>query len=231
MIKYILKKPITICFVVITFLLGFLIGFDINKDFWLYFETKMTISTVRYVLFIIFLYIDCIILKDLNRSMIVFRNHSILSFFRKTILEEIKLIILFAFVFFSPIFLFNLNVLKSDWFTICLLFLNFGMILYLLISMIRLIDIRINKRFLSSAIGFVIFLTLDFVLEEMIFKSSTLTNPIILADIFVLPLKLPLNLYIPLFILFFFTSVMLTFIFIFKLSKKDYLLKNEEAIQ
>ena len=227
---YILKKPLTVAFLGIIFLFGFLIGYDLEGDFLAYFSFRITIPTVRYMVLMIILYIDCLVFRSLNSSMILFRNKSLLDFFKNVMKQEIKVVMIFSFFLFVPILFLNLSKVIDYASYFILIFLNFVVIVFFLITVIRIIDIWVNKRTLSTIIGFISFVAIDYFTQEIIFNSQ-FQNPITLNDIFILPLKLPLSIYALLLFVLIIATLMLSILSILQMSKKDYLIKNDEIIE
>lgn len=220
--KYVLKKPITLFFMIIVVILGITIGYDVYSMELL--TTRLSVNTVRIIVLISFIYIDSIIFRDLSSSMILFRNKNLPNFFKSVIKSEVKLTFIFSLLLFIPIILLNISMFLKEFKYFILMIINFNAMVSFFICIIRLIDVRINKRTLSSIIFMSSFIIIDFLMGEFFYDM------IGLSSIFVFPIVFNLETYFLILILVLIATIMLTILSILQMSKKDYLIKSEETV-
>lgn len=220
--KYVLKKPITLFFMIIVIILGITIGYDVYSMDLL--TTRLSVNTVRIIVLISFIYIDSIIFRDLSSSMILFRNKNLSNFFKSVIKSEVIVTFIFSLLLFIPIILLNISMFLKEFKYFILMIINFNVMISFFICIIRLIDVRINRRTLSSIIFMSSFIIIDFLMGEFFYDM------IGLSSIFVFPIVFNLETYFLILILVLIATIMLTILSILQMSKKDYLIKSEETV-
>ncbi len=219
--KYVLKKPATLLFMVIVIILGISIGYDVGSMGLL--STRLSVITVRILILISFIYMDFLVFRDLNSSMVLFRNKSLLKFFKSVIKIEMLLVFIFSLLLFIPIILLNFSMFLKEFNYFVLMIINFNVVMTFCISIVRLIDVGINKRSLSSIIFILSFIAIDLIMDEFYFDI------IGLSSIFILPLEFNLLTYFLVLFVLITSIIMITFLTLYEISRKDYLIKNEEV--
>lgn len=161
--RYTLKKPIIIWCFIIMFLIGIVFGQGMDNDFLALYLGRLTIITFRYAIIIVTLLTDYLVFENLNHYTILCRYKSLDCFILKAILIEALITILLTITFNIPIIIFNFNILEIVIKPTILFITNTIIIMLLFTSLIRLFNIWINNRVLSSSIIFALYVLCDFV--------------------------------------------------------------------
>lgn len=221
--KYILKTPLFIICLIIMGIIGYFIGLDISKDFATLYIYKLTCIPVRYNLLIIIVFSNYLSFKQLNCVGIILRNKSLFNFFLKSLKVE-GLIVFLLFIFLHiPILYLNHEYFFRNVFLIIKIILNGILISLVIISIIKIVDIRWKNRAISSGIVLGMFTIIDIVLEY--FNFFVVDDVIFdLSYLFILPYSYEFYFIIAIFLAL--LIAVLTFTFVFLSLKKDYLLGN-----
>ncbi len=166
-----LNQKFPIIYIIIPLMLGFFIGYDIHEDFVLLYFGKFAQNMERYTIIISILYIDYLVFKNINYTSIIFRYKMILDFFYKHFFKSSVYIIIFFVTLNIPILFFNfeeyiyhLNSIIPN--LICSITISI-----LFISIVRIIDVFIKKRIISSIIFVIVLVVL-----EVLFGNSHIFN-------------------------------------------------------
>lgn len=173
--KNIIKNPQVLQGMFFALLLGFIFGFDIGDDFKNLYIAKIGQLPVRYVIITVILFIDYIAFENLNHYIYIFRYKSVGSFIEKSIVIEIVITFVLVMVFHLPILVFNITAFVRSIWMILLSIINIVIIMSLILSIIRFINIWINNRITATGLFMVVFAFLDIILENISFFANMLT--------------------------------------------------------
>ena len=164
--KKIIKNHTIIMCILFGIILGFIIGRDISKDFLELYLGKLAQIPTRYIIIIVVLFVDYHIFNNINYTSVIFRHKSLLNFFWKCLIRGIKYISLFFISLNFPIFILNMKDYIANINVVGVCAINGITINVLFISIVRLIDVFLKHRTLSSCLFIVIFTLLDFILAH-----------------------------------------------------------------
>lgn len=222
--KNLLKNNQLVLILATQIFIGIYIGLNIGNEMENYLVFLSNIA-IRYLLIFLSLYIDYIVYVNLSQAPIIMRYKSKEKHYKKIICTEI-LFKLIEFILISIIvMILNINMAIKYINIFLMLIFNFLMISQLFSSIIKLIDSYIKNKILSNIIFLFIFVNIDFILEHFIFFFGT-DSQISLGEIFILPAII--DNYILLAIFLILIWIFLSNIFIANLTRKDYLLNQNE---
>ncbi len=217
-------SPFFICCIIIVIIIGYFIGYDISRDFYNLYIGKLTLVPTRYILLSLIIFASNMLYNSYSNPVIIVRKKTFFDFFIFIIKNEI-LFFLILFIFLHiPIFILNFNNFINNINNIIKIVINFVLVAILLSNLVKLIDIKIKNRIISSCGIIILFTLFDFILEHL---SFSIFSEIYFefSYIFILPTIYNGYIYIMIFILI--IICITTWLIINESFRKDYFLKNE----
>lgn len=229
--KYTLKKPIVLWCIILMVILGITsaYGLEVGSDFLAVYQGMLAIITIRYAIIILILVTDYLVFNNLNYHVIICRYGSSDRFILKATGIEIMVTVLLALIYNVPTVLFNPKYLSIILFPVILTTINIVIISIFVTSIIRFINIWFNNRALTTGIIFVIYVSLDFLLENLNFLY--ISNIVFdFQHIFTLPLELKSSQYIIVAVILLAISFLFILLTTVLVGKKDYFLNEHESL-
>ena len=189
--------------IVIMILLGIAVGYNIDHNFLKLYTAKMGQVPIRYCIFIIILFIDYLLFEEINHYTLLL-------------------------IFHLPIFILNTKEFINNIVLIMLVILNITLIFSVMLAIIRLLNVWINNRIMSTSIFLLVFACLDVLLGH--FSYFYMEHYIFDFDaILVLP-------YVYHFYPFIFSfmctlDIVLLFVTSKKMKERDYIIKQNEICE
>ncbi|MDD2644230.1 MAG: hypothetical protein PHC65_06070 [Methanobacteriaceae archaeon] len=221
--KHLLKTPLFIICLIFALIIGGFVGYGISNDFVYLYMSKLTQIPTRYILMILIVVISCLIFNQLSHSTIILRQKSLFNLSLYMLKIEIIALCLIFTIFHLPIFLLNSAHFFDNLFLIVKVIINAVVVSLLLTALIKLVDIKLKSRAISSGIILVVICIIDILLGH--FNFFVINEPIFdFSHIFVLSYMYK-NYYI-LVILIVVVIFFLLSLFIYLSLKKDYFLRG-----
>ena len=146
--------------------IGCFIGYDLKVDFLNLYISKLSHIPIRYTILILTLtlsYSNFINNRSLN---ILFRYKTFFDYVVKNIFQEILLVSFFFIIINFVIFLFNINNFFINFSTMMIIIFNDILVTILIITIVKLLDIKFKNRIYASSMFISIFMLIDFILEH-----------------------------------------------------------------
>ena len=219
----VIKSPIFIVCIIFSLVLGIFISNGVKQnDFFHTFTAAFASYPRRYTIIIFILSIDLLIFENINNYILIFRYQSIQKFLLKSTVLEIFISFLLFLCLSIPILLTkNIAIIGVP---MILFIINGVMVVSVFLSLIRVVNIWIGNRTISTVILLAIYTVFDVLFDQL--EYSHLTYIFNFKDIFVLPITS--GHWYP-----FLWMCMLLFIFISiylmqkAMEERDYILKND----
>lgn len=224
--KNFLRNPIIIWSFVILILFGTLLNDSGQKEFLDIYIGKMSTAPIRYVLLIIVLFIDYIIFENMNHYTIICRYKSMDHFIIKITIREIAINSIVFTLLHLPLLILNFNFCITNIGAILLFIFNAVIVVSLFTAIIRVVNIWVSNRALSSAMVFSTYALIDFVLENIgfVFIKQTMFD---FQEIFIIPYIYTQS-YLFIAIVIAIVIVLITLTTAILITKNDYILKHNE---
>lgn len=223
--KNTIRNPQIIKAILCLLLLGTVIGYGIGDDFVNLYISKIGQIPVRYTIIIVVLFIDYTVFENMNHYIYIFRYKSVSSFISRSIITELFITLILLVVLHVPIFILNSIQFLSNLPMFILSIINVLVVISLILTIIRFINIWVNNRIISTGVFIIIFFCLDVLLEHynyFIFNYNLFDFKSILTLPFIYPSYVVIA-----------TVMIIVQIFLLEIIKKliirkDYILKQDE---
>lgn len=184
--KYILKTPLFIMCFIIIIIIGCFLGNNISEDFTGLYVSKLMLIPIKYSLLSIVVIINFLVFNQQSRSVIVLRKKTLFDALIGILkIEVIILFILFLGLHF-PILFSNPNKFTNYLNLMIKIVINSVIISIILITLIKIIDLKLKNRAISCSVILSSFCIIDLVLEH--FNWFVVDNSIFdFSYIFILP--------------------------------------------
>ena len=146
--------------------IGCFIGYDIKTDFLNLYISKFSHIPIRYTIMILTLTLSYSAFIN-NRSLnILFRHKTFFDYVVKNIFKEILWVSFFFVIINFVIFLFNSTNFFANFSTMLIIIFNDILVTTLIITVIKLLDIKFKNRVYASSMFISVFMLIDFILEH-----------------------------------------------------------------
>ncbi len=222
MIKCILKNNIFIYCLLTIFILGYISGNQMTNSFENYLATFYH-RPIFYSLIIVNIFVDYVLFKNYFHSSFIFRFKDILNLLKQHMKIELLFCMIIFILFHIGIGIHHFSLMTQNIIIILKLFINYIIITMIIVNIIKLIDIKINNRIVSTMILLCFIACTDIGLEiyELI---SGKTLRFLIQFIYVIPCVYKMNIFIDLCLLIF--TIFLTILSAYFMNKKDYRIKG-----
>lgn len=212
----------SLCFL----LLGYVISYDIDQNYYHVYLGKLSQLPIRYAIIFIILYVDYLVFENINHPSVMIRHKNIFAYFLKSTGIEIMISLFLLLLMQIPILLLLSNKIYNIGIISLLFLVNALLVMGLIISMIRLLTIWIPNRLLATIIFLSGFILFDILLEHYNFF---LFDTIIFdcSHMFILPFQYPQYIIIASILLI--SICFCLYISSIAIQRKDYMLKDYET--
>lgn len=164
--KRILINPILLLSVFLSIILGYMIGTNIGSNFLDLYMGYLSQQTFRYLILLSVIVIDYFLFVKYNYTSIICRYRSLYHYLFDLTKKSCLYLTVFFLLFNLTIALLNINPFWETFIqTIPYIFSDI-IISCLILSLIKLLDVKTHNRALSSGIFLIFFAILDFLLEN-----------------------------------------------------------------
>ena len=213
--------------IVLSLTIGCFISLDIKEKFLDIFLGKYNSITVRYLIIFLIIFIDYKIFKSFYDHSLAFRYKSFYKLFTKNILLELFYISMMIISIFIPLIFIHFKNFMINIKYMVLIIINTIIICLIITSLVRIIDVKIKNKIISSCLFIGFYTILEFITENYNFYFA---NNIIFdfhnTFDYAYVIKYPFLLLI----IMFFILMFLNMLFFNSVQKNNYLLgdNNEE---
>lgn len=184
--KYILKTPLFIMCFIIIIIIGCFLGYNISEDFTGLYVSKLMLIPIRYSLFAIVVIINFLVFNQQSRSIIVLRKKTLFDALIDVVKIEVIILFTLFFVLHLPILFLNISQFVNHLNLISKIIINCVVVSLILITLIKIIDLKLKNRAIACGIILGSFCIMDLVLEH--FNWFFIDNSIFdFSYIFILP--------------------------------------------
>ena len=169
--RYILRMPLLLTCLVLAFLLGCFVGYDISNDFLTVYSTRIIQIPVRYILLCLIIFSNLLLFNQQNCLSIILRRKSFFNSIIYLSIYELIVIILIFLAFNFPVMIQNMLEFFNNITDIGLNYINCIIMSLFVISLIKMIDVIIKNRSLACSIFLIVFASLDYLLEHFNYFS------------------------------------------------------------
>lgn len=233
MIRYIFKNKMVFVCLLIMFLYGYIEGNLLysGSENYKMIESYVITFNLRpliYGLIIFNIFFDYILFRNCFCPSFIVRYDSLLGFLKQNLKIEV-LLSSFLFLFFHiGLFVQHISLFFICFPAIIKLFINYLIITFLLISIVKIIDVKIRNQVVSSVLltGIIAFLDIGSSIYNVLFRTNLELS---IQSIYVLPYEY--KNYILIAIVLLGISIFLMSLSSYLMTKKDYLIRsnNEES--